>query len=186
MAHMTRRTATYGLLFAASFMAGCTDLGMNGKERRLDADASFALDELYQKNPEMKEVVAKSSGILIFPSLTELGFGYGGGYGKGVLRVNGSTVDYYSAAKGSFGLQVGAEQYSHVILFMTNESLSNFRQSTGWSLGAGVSYAAIDQGSEIVAETLTAQSEIIAVVFGHEGLKVGGTLEGTKYSLLSR
>jgi len=36
----------------------------------------------------------KASGLLVFPEVMKAGFGIGGEYGEGALRVNGKTVDY--------------------------------------------------------------------------------------------
>ncbi|PWG74621.1 twin-arginine translocation pathway signal, partial [Enterococcus hirae] len=86
---------------------------------------------------------------------TEAGFGFGAGYGRGALRVGGTTVDYYSATKGSFGLQIGAQQYAHVLFFMTDEALMRFRRSSGWAAGADIEYVFNDKGDNIRAETTT-------------------------------
>jgi hypothetical protein len=64
------------------------------------------------------------------PLMTEVGAGFGGAFGRGALRIQGVTVDYYSAAKGSFGLQIGAQQYAHALFFTTPEALENFRRSS--------------------------------------------------------
>ncbi len=67
------------------------------------------------------------------PLVTEVGFGLGGSFGRGALQVGGATVDYYSAAAASAGLQVGAQQYSHVLFFMTPEALMEFApRPDGW------------------------------------------------------
>jgi lipid-binding SYLF domain-containing protein len=39
-----------------------------------------------------------AAGMLVMPLVTEAGFGFGGAYGRGALRIGGTTVDYYSAA----------------------------------------------------------------------------------------
>ena len=63
------------------------------------------------------------------PLVTEAGFGFGGSYGRGALRIEGVTVDYYSATKATFGFQIGAQQYAHALFFMTPEALEEFRRS---------------------------------------------------------
>jgi lipid-binding SYLF domain-containing protein len=98
------------------------------------------------------------------------------------LQINGSTVDYYSGASASAGLQIGAQQYSHVLFFMTQNALADFRASMGWAAGADLEYAAADQGDVLRAETITSLSPVIAVVFAQSGLRIGATLEGTKYT----
>jgi len=84
--------------------------------------------------------------MLIIPLVTKAGLGIGGAYGRGCLRINGVTVDYYSVTSGSFGLQIGAQQYAQVLFFMTDEALREFRSSSGWAVGGDVEYVAIDKG----------------------------------------
>jgi len=96
--------------------------------------------------------------------------------------VNGVTVDYYSATKGSFGLQIGAQQYAHVLFFMTTEALEKFRRSAGWAAGADMEYVFSDKAENIRAETTTSTAPVVAAVFGQAGAMIGATLEGVKYS----
>ena len=77
-----------------------------------------------------------ASGMLVMPLMTEAGFWLGGGYGRGALISKGETLDYYSAIQGSAGLQAGAQQYSYVVFFMTDEALNTFRTSNGWEAAA--------------------------------------------------
>ena len=116
------------------------------------------------------------------PLVTEAGLGIGGGYGRGALRVGGATVDYYSLTKASGGLQIGGQQYSHVLFFMTDQALQNFRRSPGYAAGANIQYAIPERGETLSAETTTQLAPVIAVIFGQAGLRLGATLEGVKYS----
>jgi lipid-binding SYLF domain-containing protein len=137
---------------------------------------------MYSTYPGTRDLAEKSTGMLVMPLMTEAGLGLGGAYGRGALRVGGVTVDYYSAARASIGPQIGAQQYSHVLFFMTAEALEEFRRSPGWAAGADIEYAFRDQGETLTAETTTTRSPVIAIVFGQAGLRVGATLEGTKYT----
>ncbi len=103
---------------------------------------------LHNHYPGTDELKQKAMGILYMPLITEAGFGFGGAYGRGALRINGVTVDYYSAAKATFGLQIGAQQYAHVLYFMTADALADFRRSDGWAAGADISYALQRQGRQ--------------------------------------
>ena len=71
---------------------------------------------------------------------------------------------------------------SHVLFFMTEDALMNFRRSPGWAAGANVQYAIPEGGETIAAETTTSLAPVIAVIFGQAGLRVGASLEGTKYT----
>lgn len=148
----------------------------------IDARVDQTLNFLYSKYPQTTDLRDKSVGMLVMPLVTKAGFGLGGSYGRGALRVNNATVDYYSAAAGTIGLQIGAQQYSHVLFFMTTEALENFRRSPGWSAGADVEYTLNQNGENLSADTTTAMLPIIAVIFGQAGLIAGATLKGTKYT----
>ncbi len=180
-------TSRRGFLAHASgagflLVAGCANgLGSRGGPA-IDARVDTTLDFLYSKYPGTWELAQKAAGILVMPLVTEAGFGLGGSYGRGALRVGESTIDYYSATQASFGFQLGAQQYAHVLFFMTDAALSAFRTSPGWVAGADLKYAISSQGNRFSADTITATTPVVAVVFGQAGLLIGASLEGTKYT----
>lgn len=170
-------TAGAGLTLAA-----CGN-GIGGRGATdIDARVDASLEYLFSTYPGTRDLANQSAGMLVMPLVTEIGLGFGGAYGRGALRVGGATVDYYSAAAASAGLQIGAQQYSHVLFFMTPAALQEFRTSPGWVAGAGIEYAINTDGEVLLADTTTALSPVIAVVFGQTGLRIGATVEGTKYT----
>jgi lipid-binding SYLF domain-containing protein len=132
--------------------------------------------------PGAAELTQSARGVLVMPLITEAGIGFGGSFGRGALRINGATVDYYSATARSFGLQIGAQQYAHTIFFMTDAALQNFRTSSGWAVGGDVRYAVGDRGGMLGFDTTTLTNPVIAVIYGQAGLILGATLEGTRYA----
>jgi len=182
MSNLTRRGFALTGLAAAGVTAACGNgVGSNGANE-IDARVDATLDYLFSEYPNTLDLKAKSTGTLVMPLITEAGLGFGGGYGRGALRVNDVTVDYYSATKGSVGLQFGAQQHAHVLFFMTEGALTEFRRSNGWAAGAGVQYVVANEGANLSAETTNLLAPVIAVIFGQAGLKIGATLEGIKYS----
>ncbi|AAV95348.1 twin-arginine translocation pathway signal [Ruegeria pomeroyi] len=178
---LSRRGFALGMA-GLTLTAACGNGVGNSNASQIDARVNATLTEMYAQFPNTVEISHKAAGMLVMPLLTEAGFVFGGGYGRGALRVDGVTVDYYSAVKGSAGLQIGAQQYAHVLFFMTQGALSEFRRSSGWSAGADLEYVVSDQGDSLAADTNTLRSPILAAVFGRAGLRVGATLEGTKYT----
>ncbi|NJM82461.1 MAG: twin-arginine translocation pathway signal [Tabrizicola sp.] len=173
-----------GLMIGAGtalLTAGCGNgIGSNGGaqiDARVDATENF----LFERYPGTQDLASRAAGVLYMPLLTEAGFGIGGGFGRGALRIQGATVDYYSAAKATIGLQIGAQQYAHALFFMTQPALEEFRRSNGWAVGADVRYATPEQGASIGKQT-TEISPVVALVFGQQGLIAGATLGGIKYS----
>ena len=182
MTNLSRRMA---LGFAAASilaLAACGNgVGSDGAAK-LDARVDSALSYLDINFPGTRDLDEKAVGKLVMPLVTEASFGFGGSFGQGALRVGDVTVDYYSATQASFGLQAGAQQYAHVLYFMTEEALSQFRASSGWAAGADIEYALNDRGANLSAETTTALAPVVAVVFGQAGLLAGASVEGTKYT----
>ena len=52
-------------------------------------------------------------GMLVMPVITEAGFGFGASYGRGALRINGTHGRLLLPRSGTFGLQIGAQQFAH-------------------------------------------------------------------------
>ncbi len=183
MTRITRRAALAGAFAATLLTTACGNgIGSPGAGN-IDARVAATMNFLDTTYPGTRDLRDKAVGMLVMPLITEAGLiGVGGSYGRGALLVNGVTVDYYSATQASFGLQLGAQQYSHVLYFMTEDALTEFRTSPGWAAGADVEYAVNDRGANISAETTTVLSPVVAVIFGQAGLIAGATVEGTKYT----
>jgi lipid-binding SYLF domain-containing protein len=127
-----------------------------------------------------------AKGALVFPKVYKAGFGIGGEYGEGALRINGKTVDYYSTAAASIGFQLGGQVKSIIILFMQDEALKKFRASEGWKVGVDGSIALIDIGAGRELSTQTIKDPIVAFIFDQKGLMYNLTLEGSKFTKLDK
>ncbi|MEO0401310.1 MAG: YSC84-related protein [Pseudomonadota bacterium] len=179
---ISRRAFAAGALASTGVLAACGNgVGSRGSAT-IDARVAATLDEMYRSYPNTVSLAEKSNGMLVMPLVTEAGLGFGGAYGRGALLVDNVTVDYYSVIKGSGGLQIGAQQFAHVLFFMTQDALTEFRRSPGWAAGADLEYVVSDQGDSVAADTTTALSPVLAAVFARAGLRIGATLEGTKYT----
>lgn len=128
----------------------------------------------------------KASGLLVFPEVMKAGFGIGGEYGEGALRVNGKTVDYYSTAAASIGFQLGAQLKTVVLVFLNQAELDKFRNSSGWEAGVDGSVALIELGAGKDINTINMQDPIVGFVFSNKGLMYNLTLEGSKMTKLKK
>lgn len=178
---MNRRSllATGG---AALALAGCSNGVGNNAAARLDARVDQTHQFLLQNYPNAAPLIQNAKGVLYMPLMTEAALGVGGAYGQGALRINGATVDYYSATQATFGFQLGAQQYSHILVFQTDQALASFRAASGWVAGADAYYAIPNGGTNIGADSITAQYPVVAMIFGQSGLMAGASIEGTKYT----
>ena len=132
------------------------------------------------------EFLNKAHGVLVFPKVIKAGFGIGGEYGEGALRIHGKTVDYYSTAAASIGFQLGAQSKSIVLVFLTKKALSDFRESDGWKAGVDGSVAVIKWGVGEDINTIDIKYPIIGFVFSNKGLMYNLTIEGSKFTKIVR
>ena len=128
----------------------------------------------------------QAAGYLVFPRVYKAGVGVGGETGEGVLRVGGSPVGYYRIAAGSVGFQFGAQAKSIVIVFMTRDALDRFRNSDGWRVGVDGSVALIDIGVGKTIDSNNVRDPVVGFIYGSKGLMYNLTLEGTKFTRITR
>ena len=190
---MKKRTfLTHSALWLGSsalLLSGCTTTPMTGagttdKRSEIDSAATAALSRLSSTMPGSRELLSKARGVLVFPSVLAAGLGIGGEYGEGVLRVGGRSVDYYSTASASFGLQIGAQSKAVIFLFMTQEALDKFRNSQGWTAGVDASVAVVKAGVNGDVDLNTATQPVNVFVMTNKGLMANLTVEGTKVTKL--
>jgi lipid-binding SYLF domain-containing protein len=184
--------STAALAFGTLALAGCTTTKNSGesaatdmsKRQSIDASVDGTMSRLYTTVQGSRELVAKSRGILVFPSVLQVGFVVGGQYGEGALRVGGSSVGYYSTISGSFGLQAGAQSKAIIFCFMTQDALDKFRSSDGWSVGADASVALVKMGANGAVDSTTATAPVEVFILTNAGLMADVSLAGTKVSKL--
>ena len=178
------------MALASIGLPACTTTGPHDTEHyssnrsSIDSNVDATLNRLYDAAPQSRELVSRAAGVLVFPSVLNVGLVVGGEHGDGALRVNGATVDYYSTSGGSIGLQAGAQTKAEVVIFMTQESLDKFRNSHGWTAGADATIAIAKIGANGAVDTETMHRPIVGFVLTNAGLMAGVSLEGAKFSKL--
>ncbi len=154
--------------------------------RELEVSVDVALEKFYEEVTGGKEFLSRAKGYLVFPRVIKAGLGIGGEHGQGALRVDGRTVDYYSTTSGSVGFQLGVQQKTVLVVFMTNNSLHKFRNSSGWKAGVDGSVALIKVGVGGSIDTANIKAPIVGFVYGQKGLMYNLTLEGSKFKKLNK
>src|ERR1700688_4097284 len=164
---ITAATLTAALIAAVLALAFAGAAAAASREE-LDARVRESVQDLYHTSSAAKELAGKAAGMLVFPSIIKAGLGIGGEYGEGALLLGGETVASYSIASASIGFQLGVQQKSVAILFMTAESLAKFRDSKGWKAGVDGSVAIANLGAGTALDTETANKPIIGFVYSNK------------------
>ncbi len=156
----------------------------DAKRREIDSGADGTLTRLYSTARGSKELADRAQGILIFPRVISGGLVVGGEYGDGVLRTGGRTGAYYRIAGASLGWQIGAQSRAIVLMFLTQEALDRFRNSSGWTVGADATVAVANVGASGEIDTNTVRQSVVAFALTNVGLYAGVKLDGSKITRL--
>jgi lipid-binding SYLF domain-containing protein len=98
----------FGIALIAAFMLlAASGLAKAASAGEINASVNATLDRFYRQIPGARELSARAAGVLVFPTVLKAGFGVGGEYGEGAMRVGGKTVGYYNTLSASFGFQLG-------------------------------------------------------------------------------
>ena len=183
---MQMRTVFTLVLFAMLAITGMTRVASAASAGEIDAKVDGTLGVFKKQVPGGSEFLGKASGALVFPTITKAGLVVGGEFGEGALRVGGKSVGYYNIASASFGFQVGAQQYSIVMVFQSDEALKDFRESKGWEAGVDGAVAVAEWGAGDDINTKTFKDPVVAFVFGNKGLMAGVSIEGSKITKVEK
>ena len=186
MLSVKTKKSNFFLSIIIVFLFSCQSIDERNSGGIINRDAELVLQTLFEIDPDTISIYKNAPATLIIPRITKAGFVLGGAYGEGVLRINEAPIDYYSLASASYGLQIGAQQYSNIIFFMTEEALQDFRVKDGWELGADAEVVFRDKGYSLGVSSKTISKPVYAVVFDQKGLLAGTSLVGAKFSRLIR
>jgi len=173
------------LLLFNSFLLSTISVEAASK-KEIDINVQQTLKRFKQTVGGASSFLNNAKGVLVFPEVIKAGFGVGGEYGEGALRVNGRNVSYYNTAAASVGFQIGAQVKSIVIVFLDAKALKKFRNSDGWEVGVDGSVALAELGTGKSIDSTSHNKPIVGFIFGNKGLMYNLTLEGSKFTKIVR
>ncbi len=172
------------LIALSALLNACSSLQWSAN--RIDRESDGALVVFKEEVNGAEVFLNQAAGYLVFPRVIKAGLGIGGETGEGSLRVGGKTIEYYRISSGSIGFQAGAQSRSMVIAFMTKDALEDFRHSNGWRVGIDGSVALIDIGAGKTIDSQNVRDPVVGFIFGSTGLMYNLTLEGTRFTRVSK
>jgi lipid-binding SYLF domain-containing protein len=176
------------VVLAAALAASIATGASADDAAEINRKVAVSLQQFRANTPlKSQRYVNKAAGILVFPGVVKAGIGIGGEYGEGALLVGGKTVEYYSVAGASIGLQFGAQSRAQIIAFMTPKALADFRKAKGWKAGVdgSVALVTLGAGGEIMTPDADNQA-VLGYVYGSKGLMYNLSFEGQKFTKLKR
>lgn len=136
------------------FVSGCTspEVTSEGDRGVLASQSSAAMDAFRHADPTLTDLMDKAVGYAVFPEVGKVGFVVGGSYGKGEVFEKGTKIGTADITQATFGLQIGGQAFSELILFMRQQDMDAFK-SKDWDMAANVSAVAIKSGAAATADT---------------------------------
>jgi len=153
--------------------------------QEIDASVTGALARFKSQVKGADAFLQNAQAVLVFPGVVQAGFGIGGEFGKGALRVHDDTVDYYSLGAGSIGFQFGAQVKDVIIVFLERQALDSFRAKHGWNVGVDGSVVLVNLGAHAALDTTTYNEPVVGFVVGQKGLMYNLTLQGSKITRIT-
>ena len=117
------------LTFVAGLLISCSTAPstVGGRDELLQ-QATSTLGEMNREDSGLDELTKKAYGYALFPQVAKGGLVLGGGYGRGVVYEQGQHIGYADLSQASFGLQVGGQTYSELIVFENTAALERLKQ----------------------------------------------------------
>lgn len=139
------------------------------------------MDQRTSQDPQ--SLLQRARAVMICPRVFKAGFFFGGSGGDCVLlgRAANGTWSYpafYAIGSGSFGLQIGIEDSSIIMMIMTNRGL-NAVLNSHFKFGAGAGIAIATIGAGVQGSTTAAMGADIVAFAQSRGLYGGISLEGS-------
>jgi lipid-binding SYLF domain-containing protein len=177
---VTRRTMAAGAVavVAVGPLAAVPAHAASGEQ--LAANGRRALNELLATEPRARRIARSARAVLVFPNVLKAGFIFGGETGNGVLLEHGRAVGFYNLTGGSWGLQIGGQDFAYALFFMNDHAIDYLHRSAGFQVGTGPSIVVINKGAAAEGDTTTLSQDVYAFPFNAKGLMAGLDIEGAK------
>lgn len=147
-------------------------------------ESRIALDKLLTTDKDAVAINKKAIAVLVFPKIIKAGFFIGGQYGEGVLFLKGIPSGFYNTAGGSFGLQIGGQEYGYALFFKDQKSLEELNKTNGFELGVSPSIVVDDQGAGKSHTNITLNDGVDAFIFNQAGYMASTGIQGNKITKL--
>ncbi|MEY3001877.1 MAG: hypothetical protein RLZZ428_252 [Pseudomonadota bacterium] len=172
-------------LLLAMLLAFSSLVAAEDTAKEINNDSDKALAVFYKEVNGGKKFLDNAKGYVVFPEVIEGGMFVGGKYGEGALRVGGVTKGYYSVTSVSMGMQMGAQKYSLIIAFTSDEALQKFMSDEDWDTEMDVNIAVAEFNAEEEADDVDFGTNMVGFVFDSTGMMGNFSFEGTRFERIT-
>jgi lipid-binding SYLF domain-containing protein len=145
---------------------------------KTQVQAETAINAFREKVPRTEAYFEQAYGFVIFPSVTRLGFGFGGAYGKGVVLEGSTAIGMSKYWQFTSGIQAGVRNFSMIVFFKDKEALEYYKGNKTQFMGqAGLAFGTVG-----VAGTPAYNDGVAVVTLTRFGVMGEFTISGARFS----
>ena len=145
---------------------------------RLQVRAGAALERFRDDVPATTRYFDDAYGYAIWPTITRVGFGFGGAYGKGIVVEADAAVAESAYWQFTSGIQAGAKGFSLIIFFRDKQALDDFRTGAIQFMGQ----AGVDLATAGISGTPGYSDGVAVFALTRLGLMGEFTVSGVKFN----
>jgi len=172
---------TAAVIGAALLVAGCSSSTpapqKPADQATLGSETKAEIDAFKNEDPTLQALLDKSVGYAVFPDVGKAGFAVGGSYGKGEVFEGGKKVGYADITQATFGLQIGAQTFGELVIFMRPEDLTEFKANR-FALTGNISAVALKSGA---AGTTDTSKGVVVFVRSKGGAMAEASVGGQRF-----
>jgi lipid-binding SYLF domain-containing protein len=147
-----------------------------GAQADLRTDSQNTLAQMEARDPGLRPLLDQSLAYIVFPSVGEGGFIFGGGGGNGVLYEFGQPSGFVELRHGAFGALIGGQGYSQLVVIRDTQALESLKHGR-YDFGAGASAVIVRSGA---ASTATFEHGVVVFIHPTRGAMVNASLTGQR------
>ncbi len=126
---------------------GSKPMAQSQDAKELVKDAASTVKQM-ERDPQMKQLLAKAKGVYIIPSYAKGGLVVGGRGGQGVMLAHTnsswSSPAFYNLAGVSVGAQAGFEAGAIAMVLMSQKAVDSFESGNTFSVNADAGFTVIN------------------------------------------
>ncbi len=170
---------TFVLVYALLLVGQSADAAWEADSAdKLQVNAARAIADFRERIPRTEQYFEQAYGYAILPSVTRVGLGFGGAYGKGVVIEGDGAIGTTKFCQFSSGIQAGAKYFSMIIFFKDKQALDYFKTGELQFMGqAGLVFATAG-----VAGTPAYNDGVAIATMTRLGLMGEFTISGAKFT----
>jgi lipid-binding SYLF domain-containing protein len=174
---------TLASLLSLFVLTGCATAPESAEGKaKLVKSSDDALDQAQKNDPSLRDLIKRSAGYAVFPTIGKGAIGIGGAYGKGNVYQGGDLVGYCDMTQATIGFQLGGQAYSEIIVFETPAALEKF-ENGNFRFDAQATAVALKSGAGANAKFANG---VAVLTMNEAGLMYEAVIGGQKFSYLAK